>query len=518
MESDQAGGWCEFGPGDAPILVCIGSSFIDTARAKDNSSREAGDGFDFETLKAKARAAWARQLSPIDITASDDVKTIFYTAMYHTLLCPRESGEYGRYYSGIDDQIHDGDSYTCYSMWDTYRSEHAFLTLAAPERVDPMMRALLQIYKEGGWLPKWPSLTYTGQMTGNPAEVILAEAYAKGFRGFDAELAWEACWKSATVPQKNDLANNWKWRLPWRGYPPARCGLTRYMQNGWVAADECSESVSRTQDFCLDDLATASLGEALGHNKEAAYLRSRAKNYRNVWNSEKQLFWPRQVTGCWKSGLNQDFGRGDYTECSPETCIWQVQYDMPGLIDLLGGREKAIARLDNYFMNMFFSAGRPRGSMSLHENEPTHHISYLYNLLGEHEKCAQVVRTILTTTYTTDAWGFEGNDDCGQISSWYVLSSLGFYPVLPYSGEYEIGSPLVDRAAIRIGHPYKPAVFTVVAKNQSKANYVVKSVKLNGRELVSRRIRHGDIVVGGTLEFEMAPAARDPLNLGRNIK
>ena len=518
VEADQAGGWCDFGSGDAPILVRIGNSFVSAARAEDNCSREAGDGFDFDGLKAKARAAWVRQLSPMEITASDNVKTIFYTAMYHALLFPREIGEYGQYYSGIDDQIHDGDSYTCYSMWDTYRSEHAFLTLAAPERVDPMMRALLQTYKEGGWLPKWPSLSYTGQMMASPAEVILAEAYAKGFRGFDAELAWEACWKSATVPQKNDLANHWKGRMPWRGYPAARCGLTRYMKNGWVAADECFESVSRTQDFCLDDLATASLGEALGHGKEAAYLRGRAKNYRNVWNKQEQCFWPRHENGRWKTGLNHDNGHGDYTECSPDTSIWEVPYDMPGLMELIGGREKTIARLDDYFEHKFFNAGHPRGSMSLHENEPTHHVSYLYNLLGEHEKCAQVVRTILTTTYTTDAWGFEGNDDCGQMSSWYVLSSLGFYPVLTYSGEYEIGSPLVDRAVIRIGAPYKPATFTVVANNQAMSNYVVKSVKLNGRELANRRIRHADIVAGGTLVFEMAPAVQDPLCLGRKIR
>ena len=143
--------------------------------------------------------------------------------------------------------------------------------------------------------------------------------------------------------------------------------------------------------------------------------------------------------------------------------------------------------------------------MSYHENEPTHHIAYLYNMLGEHDRCARTVRRILTTTYTTEAWGFEGNDDCGQMSAWYILSALGFYPVLPYSGCYEIGSPLVDRAVLRIGAPYKPATFTVVVRNQSRENCLVKSVRLNGRELAERRIRHSDIVAGGTLEFEMAP-------------
>lgn len=511
VEADQAGGWCDFGPGDAPIIVRIGTSFVSTAHAVGNYMREAGEGFDFDGLKAKSRAAWARQLSPLEIEASEEVKTIFYTAMYHALLFPREIGEYGKYYSGIDDSIHDGDSYTNYSMWDTYRSEHAFLALVAPERVDSMMQGLLQTFQQGGWLPKWPSLSYTGQMMADPAEVILAEAYVKGFRGFDAELAWRACWKSATVPQKNDIANHWKSRMPWRGYPVARCGLTRYMQNGWVAADECFESVSRTQDFCLNDLATATLGEALGHRKEAEYLRGRAKNYKNVWNEERQCFWPRHENGRWKTDFNNDLGHGDYTECTPETSIWEIPFDLPGLMELLGGRERTVERLDDYFTNKFFNAGRPRGSMSLHENEPTHHVSYLYNMLGEHEKCAQVVRRILTTTYTTDSWGFEGNDDCGQMSSWYVLSALGFYPVLPYSGNYEIGSPLVERATLRIGAPFKPTTFTVVAKNQAPGNYVVRSVKLNGRELTERRISHADILAGGTLEFTMSSPTKHPL-------
>ena len=502
-EADVVGGWCEFAPGDGAILVRIGNSFVSPEKAADNLRREAGDGFDFEAMKTAARDAWESKLATMRVDASDEVKTIFYTAMYHAMLFPREIDEYGVYYSGFDDAVHTGDaSYTCYSMWDTYRSEHAFLTLAAPERVDGMMRSLLQNYREGGWLPKWPNLTYTGEMMGDPASMILAEAYVKGFRGFDVNLAYEAAWKSATVPAHNDVGNNWKGRIPWRGYPCVRCGLTRYMEKGWVAADECFESVTRTQDFGLNDLAVAVLADATGHAADAAYLRQRSKNYRNVWNKERQVFWPRHASGRWKPFWNGEMGHGDYTEATPDTSVWNVAYDLDGLVELLGGRQQVVAKLDEFYAKHFFDPKRP--SFSLHENEPTHHISYIYNRLGEHEKCARTVRRILTQAYTTEAWGFEGNDDCGQMSSWYILSALGFYPSLTYTDWYEIGSPLVDRAEIKIGAPFSPATFRVIAHNQSKENCLVKSVKLNGVELEDRRIRHSDIVKGGLLEFEMS--------------
>ena len=505
VEADMCGGWCDFGPGDEPIEVRIGCSFIDAAQAKDNLEREAGGGL--EALAARSRAAWKEQLARIEIDAPEDVRTIFYTAMYHACLLPREIGEYGRYYSGILDKVVEGDSYTDFSLWDTYRTEHAFLAFAASERVDPMMRSLLQVYDQGGSLPKFPSLSYTSQMEADSAEVVLAEAYAKGFRGFDAEKAWEACWKSATVPQINDITHHWKERHPWRGYPAMRCGLTRYMENGWVAADECFESVSRTCDFGLDDMATASLGEALGHKKEAAYLRARARNYTNIWNAAENCFWPRHENGIWKKGLNHDDGHGDYTECTPDTSVWQIPYDIEGLKKLLGGREAAVKRLDEYFEKHFFNAGDPPGSMSLHENEPTHHIAYLYNLLGEHDKCAKTVRRILTTTYSTEAWGFEGNDDCGQMSAWYILSALGFYPTLPYTGRYEIGSPLVKSAKICIGEPYAPATLEVRVKNYAPGRWRVAKVSFNGRDLAERRISHLDLIKGGVLEFEMDAAA-----------
>ena len=504
VEGDLVGGWAEFGGTGRTLLVKIGSSTIDEATARANLDREIGAGFDFDKVVAATKAAWARQLAGISIDAPEDVKTVFYTAMYHASLYPRDISEGGRYLSPYDGKVHAGDMYTNYSMWDTYRAEHALLTLVAPSRVDGMMNALLNAYREGGWLPKWPNPGYTGQMVGGCAEMLLAEAWSKGFRGFDVNVAYDAVKKNATVPQVNDDEVRWADRQPWTGYNETRGGLANYMRLGYVAADVTAESVSRTQDFGLNDTAAAILADATGHAADAKMFRARMKSYTNLWDSAKGRFWPKNRDGRWAEklhgGWNMTIGH-DYTEQSPETAIWGIPYDVPGLIALCGGRDAFEKKLDTYFEKVFWT-GRADG-LSCHENETTHHISYLYAAAGIPEKTAKNVRRILSETYSAEEWGMEGNEDCGQMSAWYILSSLGFYPLNPATDEYVIGSPLVNRAEIRIGAPFKPATFTVVAKNQSRENCIVKSVKLNGVELKDRRLRHSDIVKGGTLEFEM---------------
>ena len=516
VEGDLVGGWAEFAGEGRTLLVKIGSSTIDAATAQANLDREIGAGFDFDRVVAETKAAWVRQLSPIAIEAPEDVKTVFYTAMYHAALYPRDLSEGGRYLSPYDGNVHDGDMYTNYSMWDTYRAEHALLTLIAPQRVDGMMNALLNAYREGGWLPKWPNPGYSGQMVGGCAEMLLAEAWSKGFRGFDVRVAYEAVKKNAMVPQVNDDAVRWVDRQPWTGYNETRGGLANYMRLGYVAADVTAESVSRTQDFGLNDTAAAILAEATGHADDAALFRARAKSYTNLWNGARQCFWPRNRDGSWVKKIRRDWNMttgNDYTEQTPETALWGIPHDVPGLVALCGGRAAFERKLDDYFANRFWT-GRADG-LSYHENETTHHISYLYAAVGLHEKTAKNVRRILTEAYSAAEWGMEGNEDCGQMSAWYILSALGFYPLNPATDEYVIGSPLVDRAEIRIGAPFKPATFTVIARNQAKANYVVTSVKLNGVELAERRIRQADIVKGGTLEFEMsAPHAEERQSKG----
>ena len=501
VTADACGAWTEYAASGEPLLVKVSQSMIDDAQAADTMRRELGEGFDFEGAKARARAAWERALSVLEIDADEDVKTVFYTAMYHALQFPREFGEYGRYYSAFDDRTHAGESYTSYSLWDTYRAEHALLALAAPERVDGMMTALLQMYREGGWLPKWPNPAYTGIMVGGPAEIVLAQAYACGFRGFDLDLAYEAVRHNATVPSPADARVAWQGREPWAGAPEARGGLTTYLSLGYVAADRTTESVSRTLDFGHDDLAAAVLADAVGRHGEAAAFRARSRNYRNLWNAERRMFWPRNADGSWVARPRLHWKVSDYTEQSPETAVWGVPYDIAGVAALVGGPAALEAMLDDYFGRIYYN--KNGGEMTHHENEPTHHIPYLYAALGRPDKCARHVRRILSRGYSAERWGMEGNDDCGQMSAWYVLSALGFYPLDPTTGEYVIGSPLVRSATLKVGAPFAPATFRVVVRNQSRDNWRVRSVTLDGRPLTGGRLRHADIVKGGELVFEM---------------
>lgn len=502
VTADACGAWTEYAASDEPLLVKVSQSMIDDAQAADTMRRELGGGFDFEAAKARAQAAWERALSVLEIDADEDVKTVFYTAMYHALQFPREFGEYGRYYSAFDDQVHDGESYTSYSLWDTYRAEHALLALAAPGRVDGMMTALLQMYREGGWLPKWPNPAYTGIMVGGPAEIVLAQAYACGFRGFDLNLAYEAVKHNATVPSPADTRVAWQGREPWTGAPEARGGLTTYQSLGYVAADRTTESVSRTLDFGHADLAAAVLADAVGRHGEAAAFRARSRNYRNLWNAERRMFWPRKADGSWVARPRLHWKVSDYTEQSPETAVWGVPYDVAGVAALVGGQATLEAMLDDYFGRIYYN--KNGGEMTHHENEPTHHIPYLYAALGRPDKCARHVRRILSRGYSAERWGMEGNDDCGQMSAWYVLSALGFYPLDPTTGEYVIGSPLVRSATLKVGAPFAPATFRVIVRNQARENWRVRSVTLNGRPLTDGKMRHVDIVKGGELVFEMA--------------
>ena len=478
----------------------IGLSLISVEQAKANLENEIG-GRSFDEVAAAAKAEWEGMFSRIEIDAPEDVKKIFYTGLYHALLYPRKIDEQGKYYSAFDDKVHDGEMYSCYSLWDTYRAEHPLLTLVAPERVDGMMGALLKMYREGGWLPKWPNPSYTGIMCGAPAEVVLAEAYVKGFRGFDVKTAYAAVKRNATVPQHLDTVCDWRDRGMFGRCPETRGGLHSYMTRGYVSCDITRESVSRTQDFGLADRAAAVLADAVGRHGEAESFRARSLNYRNLWCEKEQRFLPRKANGDFvpRSMLQKPYR--DYCEQSPETGVWAVPYDTDGLARLMGGREEAVRRLDDYFDTLFWVP--ERGNKSIHGNEPSHHTAYLYNRFGVPEKTQRRVREILTRSYSTNRKGFDGNEDCGQMSAWYILSALGFYPLDPVSGEYEIGSPIVKGAKLRIGAPYKPTTFEIKVENYAPDRWRVRRVTLNGRELPDFRLRHEDIVKGGTLVFEM---------------
>ena len=490
-------------------VLRIGVSLISAEDARRNLAEEVPG--DVAALEAATRARWHDHLGRIAIETRDpSVRRVFSTALYHALHYPRETTERGRYWSAFDDRVHEGTGYTCYSLWDTYRSEHALLTLVASERVDGMMQSLVNACAEGGWLPKWPNPGYTGTMIGAPAEMVLAEAWAKGFRGFDVKAAYAAVKKNATVPQEGDRTCRWSGRRVRSNNPPeTRGGLSFYQTLGYVPVDRTNESVSRTQDFALDDAACAVLADAVGATADVAYFRARSHSWTNLWNAAEGMFWPRLSTGEFVDPEPDPVTRRlrydwPYTECGKDTATWCVPHDAERLIGLLGGRERFVAKLDRYFNGPFFKHDAAvGGNLSLHGNESGHHIAYLYNFAGRPDLTQRRVRQILTRCYSASRRGFDGNEDCGAMSAWYVLSALGLYPVNPASGRYELGSPLVDRAVIRIGAPFKPAVFEIVAHNQSPQNWRVAEVRLNGRRVEGHSIAHADIVRGGRLEFDM---------------
>ena len=477
---------------EGPLTARVGLSLISVEQARANLIREVGDR-SYRSVLRLARERWASQFDKVRIEASEEVKTIFYTALYHSLLYPRKIDEYGRYYSAFDDSVHNGVMYNCWSMWDTYRAEHPLLTLVAPEHIDGMMQSLVEMSKEGGWLPKWPNPSYTGIMVGSPAETILAEAWTKGFRGFDVEQAYAAVRKNATVPQDGDRDNRWPDRGDFGDCPETRAGLGRYMQLGYVAGDETAESVSRTQDFGLQDIAASIMADAAGHPDEAEYFRNRSKNYRNLWNPDSALFLPRASDGTWMD----PYSGPHYTECSPQTALWCVPYDVEGLAELMGGNEIFEERLDDYFENVFFKP--ERGNRSIHGNEPSHHVAYLYNRIGRPEKTQQRVRDILSKCYSTDRKGFDGNEDCGQMSAWYILSSLGLYMLNPADGWYELGAPCVRKAELKLN---SGKTLRIVTKNLSDTTTKVHKVTFNGKVVDDWRISHIELMEGGDLVFE----------------
>ena len=304
------------------------------------------------------------------------------------------------------------------------------------------------------------------------------------------------------VPQKGDGTCDWRDRGEFGRCPETRGGLSRYMELGYVACDETRESVSRTQDFGLADCAAAVLADATGHRDEASFFRARARNFTNLWHVAEAKFLPRRADGTFLSEEDAMAIDSHYCEQDHETATWAIPYDTETLVELLGGAEAACRKLDEFFDRLFFTPDG-RGNGSFHGNEPSHHCAYLYNRFGAPGKTQWRVRQILTKCYSTNRKGFDGNEDCGQMSAWYILSALGFYPLDPASGEYELGSPLVRSAVLRFGSPYPAAELRIVVRNHAPDRWRVGRVTLNGIELSNWRVRHADLVRGGELVFEM---------------
>ena len=481
-------------PGEE-VLMKVALSTTGVEGAKANMAAEV-PGWDFEGIRTAAKADWNSYLSRIEVEGTDEEKTNFYTSFYHALIQPNEISDVdGRYRNAADSVVNatGGKFYSTFSLWDTYRAAHPFYTLMVPERVDGFINSLVDQAEVQGYLPIWGLWGKENFcMVANHGVSVVAEAYAKGFRGFDAERAFNAIKQTQTV--SHPLKSNWE----------------NYMKYGYFPTDLTeAESVSSTLESVYDDYAAADMAKRMGKTEDAAYFARRADFYKNLFDSSTQFMRPKKSDGTWKSPFNpSQIGHaesvgGDYTEGNAWQYTWHVQHDVPGLIALFGGEEPFLNKLDSLFtLKLETTQADVTGLIGqyAHGNEPSHHVTYLYALAGRPERTQELIREIFDTQYSPKPNGLCGNDDCGQMSAWYMFSAMGFYPVNPVSGEYVFGAPQLPEFVL---HLTDGKTFTIKAEGLSEANKYVKSITLNGEPYTKNFISHADIVKGGTLVYQM---------------
>ena len=481
-------------PGDE-LMTKIALSTTSVEGARKNMDTEM-PGWDFEATREAAKADWNKYLSRIEVTGTDDQKTNYYTSFYHALIQPNQISDVDGMYRNAKDEIvkTDGEAfYSTFSLWDTYRAAHPFYTLMVPEKVDGFVTSLVEQGEVQGFLPiwgLWGKETFT--MIGNHGVSVIAEAYRKGFRGFDAERAFNIVKRTQTVSHPHK--SNWE----------------NYMKHGYFPTDLTEvESVSSTLESVYDDYATADMAKRMGKAEDAEYFAKRADFYKNLFDKETKFMRPRNSNGTWKTPFDPsevahaESRGGDYTEGNAWQYTWHVQHDVPGLIELFGGEEAFLNKLDSVFtVELKTTQADVTGLIGqyAHGNEPSHHVTYLYTLAGRPERTQELVRQIFDTQYRPEPDGLCGNDDCGQMSAWYMFSAMGFYPVDPVSGNYVFGAPQMPQITLNLANG---KTFTVIAEGISAENKYVESVTLNGEPYTKNYITHEDILNGGTLVFKM---------------
>ncbi|KAF9010151.1 glycoside hydrolase family 92 protein [Cyathus striatus] len=497
------------GESEVVVDVRIGTSFISIVQARNNIDLEIPDSETspptLEATAEKVRAEWVEKLDRVKLEGANDAqKSVFLTGLVHALQYPSEQfeiveGPEGQrimaYYSAYENVVKRGDSYTGYSIWDTFRAAWSWQILLAPERIGGMVRSMLQDFEEGGWLPMWKNIAETNIMVGTHADSLIAEAVLKGVIGFDTNTAWDAVWKDATVPPERDWETEYADRQENVDYE-VRAGLTSvYAEKGWVANDVHSESASRTLDYAYDDYAAYVLARELGKPENVTnFLLDRSmKAPFTIFNSESGFMEARNADGSW-AGEDEGWTEGDKWAYS-----FDVVHDIPSLIEHRGGNISFVKSLEAHF----------NGGHNDHTNEPSHHIPYLYALAGAAYKTQERVRAIAKDDYNNTPIGLSGNEDCGQMSAWYMFSALGFYPVNPVSGEYVVGSPLFDKITIFLPpRPWAadtntPKMLTIIASGAPTKPYI-KSLTVNGQRIGIPFIHHDQIADGGEIVFEMS--------------
>lgn len=492
LESIKTKAVISLGNKGGKILYKVGLSPVSYEGALDNIASEL-PGWDFEKAKKDARDAWNKQLSVVNYTVADpNKKTVFYTAMYHAMIQPSLFNDFDKSYRGTDKKVYEKASfnnYTVFSLWDTYRTLHPLMTILQPQRESDFVNSLLAIYQQQGFLPIWPLMggeTYC--MIGYPAIPVIADAILKGFTSFDIDLAYEAMKKTAN---QDTLGIN-------------------YLKNlGYIPANKEPEAVSKAMEYAISDYSIAKVAQKLGKEDDYQYYLKRSQLYRQYFDKSVGFVRGKMSDGSWRPNFDPFEAKhrdNDYTEGNAWQYTWLAPQDPHGLIDLFGGEKAFTEKLDSLFV-VTGSMG-PNASpdisgligMYSQGNEPNHHTPYLYAYAGQQWKTAEKIRQVDKEFFTSKPDGLCGNDDCGQMSAWYVMSALGFYPVNTADGNFVFGTPLMTKASIKVSNNKS---FTVLAENNNSKNIYIQSVLLNGKPYTKSYISYKEIMAGGTLKFIM---------------
>lgn len=477
-----------------PLLVKVALSPVSIDKAKLNMQAELA-GWDFDAAVKQADEAWNRELARIEIQTNDRTKKrVFYTAMYHLMTSCSKFNDVDREYRGADGKVHKADftNYTTLSLWDTYRAAHPLMTVAFPEMQRDFAQTFLNIYKQQGRLPVWHLMgSETDCMVGNPGAIVLADLTMKGFVE-DKELALEAL-KATQMKDIRSLG-----LLKKHGYIP------------WNLEPE-NETVAKALEYCAADDGVAKVAKLLGKKDDYEYFFNRSRSYKKYYDPETRFLRAVDTDGKFRLPFNPFFAEhrtNDYTEGNAWQYTFLVPHDVKGLIKLFGSDKAFMSKLDSLFFVEGWAGDNASPDMSgmtgqyAHGNEPSHHVIYMYNYAGRPDKAAPLLRKMLNEMYLDQPDGLSGNEDVGQMSAWYILSSVGLYQVDPVGGRFVIGSPLFDKATVNVGGG---KTFTVVAKNNSDKNIYVQSARLNGKTLKNSYVDFNDIRRGGTLELVMGP-------------
>lgn len=471
------------------LLVKTGISAVSMEGARENLKKEIL-GWDFDTIKMQARADWNKELNKIQVKSNKTNKTIFYTALYHTMIAPNLYMDTDGKYRGTDLKIHQAKgftNYTVFSLWDTFRATHPLYTIIEKKRDADFIKTFLHEYENGGQLPVWELAgNYTGTMIGYHSVSVIADAWVKGIRNFNTEEAFAAMKHSA-------MANH--------------LGLAAYKKYGYIPADKESQSVSKTLEYAYDDWSIAQMAKALHKPAYDRYFLQRAQSYKNLYDPQTGFMTPK-IHGLWKYPFNPTEVDFNYTEANAWQYTFFVPQDVSGLMKLMGGREKFANKLNLLFTTSSKLTGREQPDITgligqyAQGNEPSQHIAYLYDYAGKPWETQAIVHKILYKMYADKPNGLPGNEDCGQMSAWYVLSAMGFYDVTPGSDIYAIGTPILEKTRINLENGKS---FVIKSENLTKKNKYIQSAKLNGTVYNKAFLTQATIMHGGELVFIMGP-------------